>query len=216
MIEHLKSCISVELNFLLIYIQCIDYSACDVQYKTHILFLQHTLLFLGFCCRRRSISLRHSRGRSRLWFTHFLSPPPWRRLPLRARRGGRGRRYIRVRGGGGAFCSPVGSCLHPTTCQSDTFLPVPCIPRLQFTRLTAIEDLFTSCTGRQANCYWTSTLITISKAVFHHLLSLFQSLSRQCGYAHVVSGLSHCNSQTAVFVSTWRLGFNGRLRSSGP
>ena len=80
--------------------------------------------------------------------------------------------------------SKNGSASRLLTCQSDTFLPVPCIPRLQLTRLATIKHFFTSCASRQTDCNRAAALITVPEAVFHHLLPLLQSLSRQCRDAH--------------------------------
>ena len=101
-------------------------------------------------------------------------------------------RYRRPRG-----CLQFGSLFslfNDLTCQSYAFFPVPCIPSFQFTRFTAVEHLFTPRACWQTNPNGAPTFITIPETVFHYLLPLLQSLSRQRWNAHMVSGFGHSNA----------------------
>ena len=151
-------------------------------------------LFLDLCRWRGSTPLRYPWRRRSLRLSPLLTLTPGRSLSLRAWGGGRRGWRIRVGGWSRAVCSATGSCFDASTCQTDTFLPVSRIPCLQFARLAAVENLFTPRAGRQANSYRAPALVTVSKAVLHHLLALLQSLSRQCRNTHMVSGLGHRNT----------------------
>ena len=151
-------------------------------------------LFLHLCWWQGSTPFRCPWRWRSLRLSPLLTLPTGKNFSLRARRGGRRGWSIRVGGWSRTVSSATGCCLDASTCQTDTFFSVSRIPCLQFARLAAIENLFAPRTGRQANSYWAPALVTVSKAVLHHLLALLQSLSGQCRNTHMVGGLGHGNT----------------------